>query len=367
MNRRKADPLIDRARKELSKRWIAARKAVPASSVGKIPVCIAQATERCINSPTKSYRYVLPTQLLAKLVKKSLDCHSIQAGCGLEEAFDARSLCDQVVVPFDRANHDVLGGSTEPYANNPLRIPAILPAGRKAQRNQMGFDDLLLVLDYAQGDSSRVPELLEAVLAAIVRRLALVHITYPVPNRVSLKQTTAIIDCFLADRTGGLRLQAVAVALFKCIGDTFRLYCDVISSNVNAADASTGGSADLECRDKAKRIVLAVEVKDRQLTVRHVQDKLPAVREKEIRETIFLVRGGVETNEQAAVDGLIDREYSAGQNLYVGEFGDFLRVCLTLFGESPRRLFLRKIGEELDADKADLAHRQTWRDLLQDI
>lgn len=329
-----------------------------------IDVAIRDAIHRSINSKTKTYRYVLPTQLLAKLARPHLDCRSVQASSGLANSFDARSICHGVVVPFDRENNNVLGGSSEPYLNNPLRIPAIGPAVRQAQKDKDGFDDLMKVLDYAQDNPQQLLQLVREVLVAIKERLAGVSVTYPVPNRASLQQTHATLRDFLGDRTGGLRLQAVAVAIFRVIGTRFNLFTEVRSGNVNAADASTRSAADLECIDDAGEIVMAVEVKDRQLELRQVQDKLPAAREKGIRELLFLVQGGTTSDDTQSVADTIAREFVTGQNLYVLEWDEFIGSCLVLFGEAGRRGFLQQVGKELDKQKADIGHRRKWATLL---
>lgn len=328
---------------------------------------VKEAIKRSINAATKTYRYVLPTQLLAKAVDASLDCRSVQADSGLERSFDARSICHKVIVPFDRLNHNVLGGSTEPYVNNPLRIPAILKSQRKAQKNPNEFDDLCLVLDYAQEHPGIVLTLLDEVLHAMEQRMTEVSISYPLPNRTSLEQTQGVIFEYLKERTGGLRLQVVAVALFRCIGESFKLFNSVRSASINAADASTGSVADLECLDSEGNIVLAVEVKDQQLELRHVQDKLPGIRSKGIKEFIFLVQGNVFQEHEREIHEKIRNQFVTGQNLYICELHAFLGACLVLLGESGRRLLLRYIGEELERVKADLKHRKAWQEALSAI
>ena len=111
--------------------------------------------------------------------------------------------------------------------------------------------------------------------------------------------------------------------------------------------------------------MLAVEVKDRELTLRSVQEKLPKSRERGIRELLFLVQGGVAKKDANEVDAAIEREFTTGQNLYVCNFDDFLNTSLVLFGESGRRTFLVTVGQCLDESKADLVHRQHWQELLQ--
>jgi len=109
---------------------------------------------------------------------------------------------------------------------------------------------------------------------------------------------------------------------------------------------------------------MAVEVKDRQLELRQVQDKLPAVREKGIRELLFLVQGGTTAGDVEGVADTITREFVTGQNLYVLEWDEFVGSCLVLFGEAGRREFLQQVGKELDKQKADISHRRRWAALL---
>jgi len=347
--------------------WKRARDPKETAGEGSIPQHVRDAIKRCINSRTKTYRYVLPTQLSAKAGDARVDCRSVQASCELRGAFDARSVCDKVTVPFDRKNHGVLGGSREPYVANPLRIPAITREHEHGHRDKKGFEDLCDVLDYAQRNPDRIQELLTITCRAILSRLNTVRILYPVPRRLSLKAAAAALSAYLSQPTGGLRLQVVATALFRCIGERFGLFSGVRTADVNAADQSTGMVADLECRDDDGHLVMAVEVKDRQITLRHVESSLPRIRRKGIREFIFLVRGGVASKDRVRVEHLVDRNFNTGQNLYLCDFETFMRDCLVLFGEEGRGMMFRYVGEELDQTRADMAHRQTWCNLLSSI
>ena len=357
--------LEDRVRGRLAAEWA----FVESRDVGDstVPANVLEGIRKSVNSKTKTYRYVLPAQLLPKLVEPSLDCRSVQAGAALTGSFDARSICQHVIVPFDRANNNVLGGSSEPYANNPLRIPAIVAGARAAQKDKAGFDHLRVVLDYAEGHADKVELLVRLTLAAVRSRLAEVSVVYPVPNRASLGQASDALSSFLGERSGGLRMQAVAVALFRTIGGRFGLFREVRSNHINAADASTGSAADLECVGAAGEIVLAVEVKDRQLELRQVQDKLPGVREKGVRELLFLIQGGIVGSDVDTVNELISRQFVTGQNVYVVEWYSFTSSCLMLFGEEGRRDFLKHVGRELDERKVDIRHRRQWASLLESI
>ncbi|MCL4215613.1 MAG: restriction endonuclease, SacI family [Candidatus Hydrogenedentes bacterium] len=358
--------LVKAAEALLTREWTNTLARTETSDLGLDPA-LCHAIKRAINSRTMSYRYVLPTQVLAKSAAPELDCRVIQESAPLAGAFDARSLCHKVIVPFDRENECVLGGSKEPYVNNPLRIPAILEEHASAQKNKKGFADLCMVLNFCQERPDEAGKVLRMVLAEVCLRLQETSVRFPVPNRVSLKECRRVVNEFTKERTGGLRLQAVAAALFETVGHAWNLFDEVRSGNINSADARTGSVADLECVSKEGELVLAVEVKDRRLTLRHLQDKLPVIREKAIKEILFLVREGLETSDAEAVEAAIDREFNTGQNVYVCEFSEFLQSVLALLGEEGRRKLLLAIGLQMDVKKADLVHRKKWQELLESL
>ena len=196
----------------------------------------------CLTSSTKSYHYVLPTQLLCKCVNGYLDCHSLQAAYKKPGAFDAKTIAHEVIVPFDQANHRVLGDSVEPYVNNPLRCQAVIKQYRSQQKNKEDWDRLIAVLDAVE--TARNPgftqDVFYQVLVEIYRLLAGVQVIYAVPNRVSLRQTTDLVTRFTAGKSGGDCIEAVCTALFRAIGAAFGLFDNVRRQRVNVADAASG-------------------------------------------------------------------------------------------------------------------------------
>lgn len=322
----------------------------------------------CLTSSIKSYHYVLPTQILCKAVDPSLDAHSLQAAWGVPGAFDARTVAHKVIVPFDQANNRVLGGSPEPYVNNPLRYPAVLPEYREQQKNKADWDKLVRILDIMEqtDDASFTRRLFDQVLLEIHRLLADVVVVYPTPNRVSLSATSLLVDKFLSDRSGGERAEAVATALFRTIGDEFSIFDDVKRGKVNAADAATGMLADIECWFDAK-IVLLAEVKDRTLTLTQLDAKLDAARAKRISEILFLAERGKALPDAEDIDQRIEAEFSSGQNIYVSPFPEFSLGILILLGEEGRVEFLANVGKELDRANAPIAHRRAWAELLRRV
>ncbi len=329
---------------------------------------LCEAIKRCVNSKTKSYRYVLPTQLIAKLANESLDCRCLQATRGGPGAFDARSVCHKVVVKFDKDNEEVLGGSPEPYVNNPLRVPEVTAQYRVQQKDKEGWDDLCSILDRVEREqSSQFTEIvLEQTLFEIFNRLSQIKISYPVPNRISYEQANKLIEDFLATPSLGDRPQAIASALLLTIGEKFKLFKEIRRSKVTAADASTGLVADIECLDFTGSI-LAVEVRDKELTIDQVKGKLRRARSLGVSELLFLVQRGILQTDKSEISRLIEREFSSGQNIYILPLTTFTSSLFVLLREDGRREFLTAVGNTLNKYGSAIQHRRAWAELLSNL
>jgi len=362
--------LIDRTSQLLNEAW---KEIVKLAKAGKLDDCLSEkgliaAVRESVNSRTKSYRYVLPTQVLAKVADSSLDCCCLQASRGGAGAFDARTIAHKVVVPFDQANENVLGGSSEPYVNNPLRVQEVSPKFRKPQRDPEGWDHLCEVLEAVERkrDHQFTRKVLKQILIEVYRRLSSVHVAYPVPRRISLQKTLELIEKFTLEHSGGDRLLALASAVFITIGKHFGLFSQVRRAKITAADVASGMLADLECLDSRGEIVLAVEVKDRQITVSHLKGKMRNIREKQVSEIFFIAQGiaRADTNEVLKFQ---QNEFASGQNLYILDLPTLAQVTLALVGEKGRHAFLLQTANQLDQYQSDIAHRRAWATLLSSV
>lgn len=361
---------VENCKRSLQERWEAINKIEEYEKPKRSMPAVAFRTfiKDCLSSVTKTYHYVLPTQLLAKSVDHSLDCRSLQASYGEEGAFDARTIAHLVIVPFDQANYNVLGGSPEPYVNNPLRCPSITSEFRGKQKNKLDWDKLVKILDYVQhkNDQSVTKCFLDEVLLQISDLLENVRVLYPTPNRISLEKMNYIIETFVRQKSGGDRVEAIATALFRTIGHRFHLFDDIKRSKINAADASSGMTGDIECW-KDEIIELLVEVKDQVLTFRQIGTTLDAARSEKIREIIFVAQKGLNAREEEAVSQKVEQEFTSGQNIYIVELLDFLSNISILFGEKGRVQFISEIGAELDRVNSAIGHRKAWADLLRNV
>jgi hypothetical protein len=333
-------------------------------------VSLRQAIHDSVNHKQVAFRFCLPIQLLGKLTNAKLDCLRLQKKKGDPNditGWDARSLGSKVVAPFNQRQENVLGTSNDPYVGNPMRIP-LMVRDDHSKKDVTGWNTLVDVLE--QVESRGNPDFTEAVfrqvLLEIFRRQKSLRFAYPLPPRISLENALSLAQRFLEQKSGGDRGLALCGALFDAVGIHFGLYARVDRTRINASDEATGQAADLECIDVQGEVVLAIEVKERTLTLTDVEGTLRKCRKRKIRD-IFFAAPKVKKEEQAAIDERIARAFATGQNLYVFDFFDLARSVLALGGERIRTTFLQKVGEHLDIWNTQPSHRQVWKSLLEKV
>ena len=175
-----------------------------------------------------------------------------------------------------------------------------------------------------------------------------------------------IIKDFLSEASGGDRGLSIAAAILLTVGKFFQLYSEVRRHVINASDASTGLTADVECIDVDGNLKLAVEVKERNLTLLDVKGAIVKARKQGITEFLFNVprTNPIENDE---IEELISKTWASGTNLYRLSINDLVKVALTITGEEGRRDFLLNIGEQLNEFNTQPTNRQRWKELLETI
>jgi len=271
-----------------------------------------------VNHSQVSYRFCLPVQLLGKLVNPSLDALSLQRGDSSRRpgAWDARSLASKVVAPFNRARESVLGTSADPYVGNPMRVPRMV-RDDASKKGRAGRNVLIDVLEAVQqrDDIEFTETVFKQVLLDIHRRQSRLQFSYAIPLRVSLESVIRLSREFLSKRSGGDRALALAGALFDVIGASLGLYTGVNRARINASDLASGQAADLECVDAGGRVVLAVEVKDRALTLADVEGTIGKTRHRSISEVLFAAPQTAAADENSVQQRIATAYASSSSNL----------------------------------------------------
>lgn len=319
--------------------------------------------DEIVNSRVQSIRYAVITQILGRIANPKRSVMMLQRGGSEEGAWDARSFATAVIVPWERQNHQVIGGSPDPYVSNPLRRPRLDDyTGVRYPEEWKRLVAFLRPLD--EVSPAELEKTCHRVLCALARRLRRQSFSYPIPQRISQPRLENLVESFLQESSGGLRALAVATALFKTMGEGFKLFADVTSQGINEADAASGIPGDIVCYDTEGEICLAVEVKDAHLTLNHVeQTNLKAKTSDSRLSNVLFATSGVREGDAVGIKTLTDRSWAEGLNLYAVTISELVRVVLVLLEESWRVRFLREIGNELD-ERQDQVARKAWSRLL---
>lgn len=322
--------------------------------------------EALLRSRIKSIRYAAVTQLLGKALDPGVDVHALQKGKEGGEAppgaWNARSLCDGTVVPWEQENEQMLGGSAEPYANNPLRV-AKLERERKDVRQAPDWTALYDFLEKAK-DGETARRMLGECMKVCVQLAKEQKVSYGVRGRVDLPMTVKVIGCFLRSQSGGMRPLVVATAVLRTIGRYTRLWDRVESQGINEADAASKKAGDITCYLE-ENAVLCAEVKDMQLRIGDLRQSVAKTLGQEApgARTLWMATEGVEEKDAKAIEERCRREWAGGLNIHQAGIREVVKMVFILLPERARPDLLREIGAELDHRKVH-RDRQEWRDIL---
>lgn len=299
-----------------------------------------------------TFRYILITALLAKVTDPDIHMRSLQAGADLDGAYDARSLCHKVWVPFEQSRmNNKLGGSNEPYLNKPARFPEI----DKENAVRKGYDQMLLntMFDLLEELNYLEPEFhKEAFLFAMQlingRSEGLIHeITLP-PIKLTQPRTKVFISQFLGTCNGGECAASTAGAFFRMIYPKYK----VIVHPANQAGTSSNEIGDIDIKHK-KKLVMAVEVKDKIFAESDINHAIRKVIESGNTRLLFLIGRHADPLPSGIKFGKIsDDRAKAGADV---SFEKLDRLCfrlLSLLSEEERKDLIRHMAAVLDEMRA---------------
>lgn len=222
--------------------------------------------DRIVTGNHLTFRYMLVTALLAKATNVEANPLSLQAGAGIDGAYDARSLCHKVIVPNQgRLLRYALGNSNEPFLNKPARFPSIDPANAVRR----GHDAKLLrtlhaLLSHVKASSEARDALVYCIQALWARqdqtrgelRLATAGATGN-RHRVA-RYLEALVSRSELGETSVLSCGIVLHLLSKVLGNSW----DIVVHPVNISGASSLQVGDIDVR-VGETLAMAVEVKDK--------------------------------------------------------------------------------------------------------
>ncbi|AEE50938.1 restriction endonuclease, SacI family [Haliscomenobacter hydrossis] len=216
----------------------------------------------------KTYKYILVNGLLAKATNENINPLALQAGASIEGAYDARSLCHNVLVPFERDFlQNALGGSNEPFLNKPARFTHL--SDRNAVRRGRDKETLELVIKIFES----IPTSIEAnhyltcaleFLAQKIEENKILHDS-KINYNPTLVEIYEFIFRFLEKPYEGETLAIVVAAIEKIYYQKLTQNYKVVAHKVNQSGASSKEVGDIDVY-KDDNFYYAIEVKDKNFT-----------------------------------------------------------------------------------------------------
>lgn len=244
-----------------------------------------------LNGTHKTYKYVLVNGLLAKATNEEIDALSLQAGDDSDGAFDARSLCHKVLVPFEReVMPNSLGGSNEPFLNKPARFPRLTTENAVRKGNDMRTLKSLISILSKVNNSQTAKIYLSSALANMAEIANAVAEKYELPDS-ELEDLTGpqiILDfvCQVTEsKLEGEMCPLVVAAIEHFYYGGTRI---VVPHKVNESGASSKEVGDIDVIDNEGNIVSSIEVKDKDFAKIDVEHAIKKFAYAKLTNTLFI-------------------------------------------------------------------------------
>ena len=223
----------------------------------------------------KTYKYILVTNLLAKATNSRVNALCLQAGAPLKGAFDSRSLCHKVLVPFEREHLvNALGASNEPYLNKPARFTHL--SEKNAVRKGCDREILCRLIEIAKYVNKSGSEAAYQCLSYCFLLLENVIANNELLNTVNTIITPDLVDIYkfiaryieesFEGETCATVVGAVEKQFYSCLKGEF----EVRVHKVNECGASSKEIGDIDVYEKDK-CFYSIEVKDKAFTIYDVE------------------------------------------------------------------------------------------------
>lgn len=265
------------------------------------PDKVGTTIDSILRGSNKTYRYILVTALLAKSTNEEINILSLQAKDKSEGAYDARSLCHHVIVPFERDVYPgSLGLSNEPFLNKPARFPrlSINNAVRKG-KDFKTLKDLINILSQIKSkDEARI--YLESALYSMKSIYEEIDQKYEIPyvdiNDADNPQT--IMD-YISELIGQSHEGEICPLVVSAVEHLYYNGMNIIVPHkVNESGASSKEIGDIDIFDSAEHLISSIEVKDKDFSKEDVEHAITKFAHAHIGKSLFIFGRNVDFDKQ---------------------------------------------------------------------
>lgn len=244
-----------------------------------LPVCAhKEFIDYIIDNTHLTFKYILFTAILSKATNPQINALCLQKGSTLPGAYDARTVCHKVIVPFEmEVLEKALGGSNEPFLNKPARFPEIDKSNAVRRGNDQRLlnslcDNLPLIRTQEDAYQCLVYLLYKLIKLRDAKKLRLV---FSIPDSSNLpSKLMAFIERALENSYEGEVLTLLVAGIYHL---RFNRPTDLVEVHpVNESGASSKEISDLDVYAN-DLLISSNELKDKEYAetdVRHAADKV---------------------------------------------------------------------------------------------
>ena len=312
-----------------------------------VPTDKYQFIDTVLDSKALTYKYILFTALLSKTADNEINPLCLQKKSELPGAYDARSICHKVIVPFEQTTLDrVLGGSNEPFLNKPARVPQL----SKENPVREGNDKVILLLLCNKLSSlNNSPDDAYDLLVYFLFKLLIKK-----EEKSKLKQSTFLMDRDFSQRVN--LLSFIDSALDKNFGGEiltlitagvyFLQYQNDDEMKIEVHPVNQAGSSSKEISDldiyKNGKLFIANELKDKIFDDHDVNHACQKVIENN-GEILFFIVGPRGIIDRKKADILEEDYLKQGFILSITYATEFLKVLIKDISKPDLDSFIRYI------------------------
>lgn len=283
----------------------------------RVPEDMETKIKQIIGHTHLTYKYILLTGMLAKATNPEANPLVLQAGAPLQGAFDARSLCHGVVVPFEQTVLEKrLGGSNEPFLNKPARYTHLsLENAVRRGKDRLTLERLIgvfeLVNEHSNGDQALVCVL--SYILAMESRVVTFDATRA-EKFVSKARLLSLVGSLMSKSCEGETLALSVALLFELMAKGAAAGLEVLSHPANQSGASSKEIADVDVFEAdGKTPRHCAEAKDKPFTKADVDHAAGKVAEAGHSGLIFIYGPNAKTSED--MDALVKEYETKGFDL----------------------------------------------------
>jgi len=238
-----------------------------------------------------TYRYILFTALLAKITNPSVNPLALQSGSSLTGAYDARSLCHKVIVPFERK---IMGGrlgeSNEPFLNKPARFKELSKNNAvRRGRDEKTLNNLILILSKLSNKKDATKAFKDAIYYIFQRESRGIN---AILSQHKKDATTGSIVTFsrkfINKSCEGETCALIAGTALSLMATGYQKDVNVIVHPINQSGASSREVLDIDIFSR-KKLIWTVEVKDKAFTQQDVDHAIKKSVTAKIFSLIFVM------------------------------------------------------------------------------